>query len=92
MLEDQREFLEKGEYICDGEINTRHETAFQEYLIKYFEFRKVYCKLNIVYSQAMRFAVKILYPFRPLLESMDSFGIIHNINGIMLMEVYRRKG
>ena len=35
-------FLTEGGYICDGARSINHETAFQDYLEKYFEFRKAY--------------------------------------------------
>lgn len=40
--------LENGFYISDGERNIVHITAFLDYLAKYFEFRKAYCKLNLM--------------------------------------------
>ncbi len=42
--------LKSGEiYICDGERSVNHETCFQEYLMKYFGFRKAHCKLHVAY-------------------------------------------
>ena len=43
-------FLTHGGYICDGARSINHETNFQDYLEKYFGFRKSYCKLRIEYS------------------------------------------
>ena len=51
-LEIKEEFSQKigkNFYICDGERNILHETSFQNYLEKYFGFRKAYCKLNLKY-------------------------------------------
>ena len=47
-------------YICDGARSIRHETAFQDYLEKYFGFRKVYCKLNIKYRGFFGLLIKAL--------------------------------
>lgn len=51
-------------YIVDGERNIKHETNFFQYLIKYFEFRLAYCKLNIEYNSRMKLIINMLYPFR----------------------------
>ena len=37
-----QEKIEKGAYLSDGARNVLHETNFQEFLIKYFEFRRAY--------------------------------------------------
>lgn len=73
-------------YICDGEKNILHETRFQDYLEKYFGFRKAYCFLNVKYRGGIGAFVKMLYPFRRLLYIFDSCRIIHKINGVMKME------
>ena len=40
-------------YILDGARSINHETNFQEYLNKYFGFRKAFCKLNIPIIQKL---------------------------------------
>ncbi len=89
-LELVKEDFYNGCYLCDGERNISHETAFQKYLEKYFGFRKVYCKLNIVYNNKIKFLIIILYPFRKLLNKFDKYRIIHKINSILMMEEIRR--
>lgn len=79
-------------YIADGARNVSHETHFQDYLEKYFGFRKAYCKLHIRYRPIVGAAVKILYPMRRLLKKLDSIGLIHRINGVLLMEEIVRAG
>lgn len=59
---------ENIDYIYDGERAIRHVTNFQDYLEKYFGFRKAYCKLNIYYSKKMKFAVNMLYPVRKIIK------------------------
>lgn len=59
---DYNKKLGAGFYINDGSRSIRHETAFQDYLEKYFGFRKAYCKLNICYRFPIGILVKILYP------------------------------
>lgn len=72
VLTDLSDRLAAGCYICDGERNIMHETAFQDYLEKYFGFRKAYCRLNIRYRFMVGLAVKLLYPFRAGIEAMNS--------------------
>lgn len=79
-------FLKEGGYICDGARSINHETAFQDYLEKYFEFRKAYCKLHIRYNSMMSCVIKLIYPFRRVLLKMDGIGIIHSLNAILRME------
>ena len=73
-------------YICDGSRSISHETAFQDYLEKYFGFRKAFCVLNIRYNPKLKLIIKFLYHFRKILKKFDGVGLIHSINGIMKME------
>lgn len=77
-------------YVNDGERSIRHDTNFQEYLIKYFGFRKAYCKLNVVYNPFVKLVVNILYPFRKFINKISSNAFINNINSILEMEKIRR--
>lgn len=90
LLEANEEFFQNGGYFCDGARNVLHETAFQDYLERIFGFRKAYCRLHVAYKPAVRMAVKVLYPFRKLLKAFDGIGIVHKINGVLLMEYYAR--
>ena len=73
-------------YIYDGERSVIHETAFQDYLEKYFAFRKAYCKLHIIYNRKYKLIIKIAYIFRKILLKLDGIGLIHKLNGIIKME------
>ena len=86
ILEDNVEHLSNGGYICDGSRSISHETAFQDYLEKYFEFRKAYCHLHVKYKPGVNFIVKLLYPFRRILKKFDNMSKIHKINAVLLME------
>lgn len=86
ILDMHKTFLENGGYICDGARSINHETAFQDYLEKYFGFRKAYCHLNIEYKPFMKCLVKVLYPFRGLLLKLGHVGIIHQISAVLKME------
>lgn len=75
-----------GFYICDGARNIFHETAFQDYLEKYFGFRKAYCKLNLFYRKPIGTVVNVLMPVRKLLYKIDNIAFISKINAILRME------
>lgn len=49
VLEAFKDKLSKNYYICDGSRAINHETHFQDYLEKYFGFRKAYCRLHLAY-------------------------------------------
>ena len=78
-------------YVCDGQRNIRHETNYQNYLVKTLGFRKAYCRLNIVYSPIMNVVVKILYPIRGLLKVLSIHSaILYNIYCVLKQEEYAR--
>lgn len=84
IVEDYNEKLSRNFYINDGERAIRHETAFQDYLEKYFGFRKAYCRLNIKYRFPVNIVVRLLFPFRKNI-SKDS-GIGSMISSVLHME------
>lgn len=83
-------FLVNGGYICDGARSIQHETAFQDYLEKYFNFRKAYCKLHIVYHPKVGWIVKFAYPLRKLLIMFDNINLFHKFNAVLKMEEITR--
>lgn len=78
--------LATGFYICDGERNVIHETAFQDYLVDYFGFRKAYCNLHTAYPFLMKILVEVLYPIRGVLRKIDNNSLLHQINGVLKIE------
>lgn len=88
ILEDNNYRLNKKFYINDGSRSIRHETAFQDYLEKYFGFRKAYCKLHIKYRFPVDLIVKILYPFRDKISKENKIGSL--ICGVLKMEEIKR--
>ena len=91
ILEDNNDSLNKGFYINDGASSIRHETAFQDYLEKYFGFRKAYCTLHLKYRWYVAVVINVLKPFEEVLLKFDNNKWIHQINGIYKMERYRRE-
>lgn len=90
ILEYYDEKLSDKFYIVDGERNILHETAFQDYLERYFGFRKAYCKLHIRYRRSVGLIVKILYPFRRMIERLN-FKKAKLVGGVLRMEEISRK-
>ena len=88
ILEQYKDRFNGQFYICDGARSIRHETAFQAYLEKYFDFRKAYCKLNIKYKTVFGILVNLLYPFRKFIKAESRLG--SNISGILQMEEINR--
>ena len=91
MLEYYEERIKAGAIIVDGERNIQHITKHQELLIKKFGFRKAFCRLNVIYRPAIKCIVKLLYPFRRVLLKLDAIGLIHKINGVLLLEQILRE-
>lgn len=88
ILEKYNDRLGKNFYINDGSRSIRHETAFQDYLEKYFGFRKAYCKLHIKYRFPVGIAVKIIYPLRNRINKESSLGSL--VSGVLQMEEINR--
>ena len=86
ILVDHEDFFNSGGYISDGSRSINHETAFQDYLEKYFGFRKAYCHLHIRYNPKIERLIRFLFPIRKVLFAFDGIGIVHSINSVMKME------
>ncbi|MBR3805823.1 MAG: hypothetical protein IKJ13_03190 [Clostridia bacterium] len=63
-----QEFADLGYYLFDGWKNILHRTNFQDYLIKYFGFRRAYSNLHIIYNP------KYAWWFRPALFVFPIYG------------------
>lgn len=86
ILFDCNDLLSLGFYICDGSKSVFHESKFQDYLEKYFGFRKVYANLHVIYNPKYRIFLKLLYSFRGLFYRFDNIGVIHKMNAIFRMQ------
>ena len=88
------DYLNQGrcKYVLDGQRAIRHKTNIQEYLEHYFGFRKAHCRLHIVYSPPMWVAVKVLYPFRKVIEKKaGNHVLLNNVAAVLKMEEIRRQ-
>jgi len=61
----------KYRYVCDGQRNIVHQTAYQDFLVSVLGFRKAKCKLNIIYTPPLKIIITILYPLRGLLDKLS---------------------
>lgn len=86
------EYINNGHfrYICDGERNIVHKTNYQDYLIKYFGFRRAYCKLHIRYRTILCLAVNIIYPFRKVIKKLGNNSVMQKVNALLELESIRR--
>lgn len=88
ILIDEKSALENGCYICDGARSISYETGLQDYLEKYYGFRKAYCKLIIKYRLIVKLVVQIVSLFEGTLLKYDDYRIIHLMNSMINMEHY----
>lgn len=86
ILEYFDDFLKNDGYICDGARSINHETAFQDYLEKYFGFRKAYSHICIEYNPKVKWLIMLLYPIRKILIKMDRIRLVHQLNSVLRME------
>ena len=78
-------------FICDGERNIKHQTSYQEFLVRVLNFRYAYCRLNIVYARWMKLVVDVLYPIRNVLRKLgENNATVYNIYCVLNQENIRR--
>lgn len=80
----------KVKYISNGSRNISHETNYHEYLMKYFGFRKAYCRLHLRYRFPVGIIVRALYPFRRIIFQKRKINIFRNVASVLHMEEIHR--
>ena len=68
-----------------------HETNFNDDLVHWYGFRKVYCRLNIAYNPKYKWIIKALYPFRKLLRLFNGMSFVNRISVVLNMEEICRR-
>ena len=58
------------DFVNDGARSISHDTNIQNYLIQKFDFRKAFCKLNIIYRWDIELLIKILFPFKNIIKNL----------------------
>ena len=77
-LMDHQDLIAKGQlYICDGGRAIRHKTGFQDYLEKYFKFRKAYSVLCFVAPWYIKIVLLLTKPFKALLS--ENIPLLYNL-------------
>lgn len=66
LLQECAQWIENGYYLCDGARTIRHKTSFQDWLIRYFGFRKAFCRLHIEYKPCLRLGIWLFSPIMRL--------------------------
>jgi len=82
----------KVSYISNSMRSIAHDTKMQEFLMK-FNFRREFCRLNVVYSQLFGVGVKTAFMLEPLVSFSLRFfpaSISARINTLLKQEEIRR--
>ncbi len=77
------------DYVNDGAKSISHDTNIQNYLIDKFKFKKAFVKLNIAYRWDIALIVKLLYPFRGIIQKIG-YSLTDKIAVILNQEKIRR--
>jgi hypothetical protein len=77
-------------YVYSGSRSINHVTNVQEYYQEHFNFEKIYCKLHIKYRFLFGILIKIIYPFRKIINKLDVNTFAHQVNAILKMEEIKR--
>lgn len=79
-------------YICDGERNLVHITNYQEFLVRVLGFKKVPCRLHVVYHPLILPIITMLYPFRGLIGKIKMrYSLIYKIHCVLMQEQIARQ-
>ena len=70
IYEMNRYYLEerKLKYVNDGGRSVTNHSNIQPFLIDKFNFKKAYCRLNLIYKPWFGMAVNVLFPFRKYIK------------------------
>lgn len=76
-------------YIHDGARSIAHQSNIHDFLCDKFNFRKAYCKLNIVYRSDIALLIILLYPFRALIDYFH-LSLLKKLSILLHQESMRR--
>lgn len=85
-------YMKSGQvkYVIDGWRSLVHETNYQDYLEKYFGYRKAYCRLHIKYRWWVKAVVYALYPFRQQIKKRSGNKLLYQVWCTLHQEEIRR--
>ena len=75
----------RGMPVSNGSRSIAHATQMQDFLHK-FGFQKEYAQLHVVYRRDVELVVRILYPFKDLLQRFETIPLIHKISAVLSQE------
>jgi hypothetical protein len=78
-----------GKALSNGERSVSHDTNFQDFLLK-FGFRKIFCRLNIIYRPWLQSAIQLAFPFRRVATRFPDRAFLHKLRALLLQEQIRR--
>lgn len=76
------QYVDDGYYLLDGWKNILHNTNFQDYLVKYFGFRKAYSNLHIIYNPRYAWWLRPMLAFYPVYK-----GVLRKISPSMYGQI-----
>ena len=77
-------------YLSSGMRNINHITNVQDYKIDNFNFKKAYCHLCIMYRKPLDIIIRLLYPFKGLINKVNGGHFVHQMSSVLRMEEIRR--
>ena len=77
------------DFVNDGARSISHDTNIQNYLIQKFDFRKAFCKLNIIYRWDIKLLIKILFPIKNIIKRYNN-KITNKLSVLLLQEEIKR--
>jgi hypothetical protein len=80
---------EQGKTIHAGFRSVLHDTNLHEFLVRY-GYTHIYCNLKVAYRPAVRTAVNLLYPFRPVVNRIPSSSLKGDLRALLIQEEIRR--
>jgi hypothetical protein len=78
-----------GKTVSNGNRSVVHETAFQDFLVK-FGFRRQFCRLNITYRSLLGALVATVFPFRRAAARLPLGRTTERAKTLFLQEEWRR--
>lgn len=80
-------------YVSDGVRTLHHKTGIHDFLIEKFGFKRMPCRLFVVYTSWFSILVQIAYPIRPAFDKLaqiTDLSVLMKISAILHQEKIRR--
>ena len=80
---------EQGKTIHAGFRSVLHDTNNHDFLVRH-GYSYIYCDLKVAYQPAVRTAINLLYPFRPVVNRIPASSLKGDLRALLLQEEIRR--